>query len=115
MQIGIEDLQNHIPAYLTKPQKEGLVQALNEFPRRIDYYLDRYPNELLQGDGWTGLDVVRFETGDRKSVRGIVLSNSCDVDEGNDRAVPPRLVFAPLIPLARYVESLSRQALRRLQ
>jgi hypothetical protein len=113
MQIRFQDFQDHIPAYLTKPQKEGLVQALNEFPRKIDYYLDRYPTELLQGDGWTGLDIVRLENGDRRSVRGIVLSNSCDVDEGNDRAVPPRLVFAPLIPLGRYVAKLEASGIAK--
>ncbi|MFM0660106.1 hypothetical protein [Paraburkholderia sediminicola] len=111
MQIGLDALQDQIPAYLTKEQKEGLVRALEEFPRKIDYYIDRYQTELLQGDGWNNFDVIRFETGDRKVVHGIVLSNSCDVDQGNDRAVPPRLVFAPLIPLEGYVALLKASAI----
>ena len=105
MEFGIETLQDQIPAYLTQEQKDGLVRALDDFNRsgHVDYFLDRYHTELLQGDGWTALDVIRFDDGQRKGVRGIVLSNSCDVDDGNDRAIPPRLIFAPLVPLDGYV------------
>ncbi|TKC83434.1 hypothetical protein FAZ69_23365 [Trinickia terrae] len=106
MSISFERLEDHIPPYLTKQAKEGLAKALADFPRAIGYYLNRYWDELLQGDGWAGLDVVNLESGDRKKVKGIVLSNSCDIDVGNDRAIPPRLVFAPLVSLDRYVESL---------
>lgn len=109
MDFGLEDIREQIPAYLTRPQQEGLVRALSQFPNRIDYYLDRYPNEMLQGDGWSNLDLMQFETGARKSVKGILLSNSCDIDDGNIRALPARLLFCPLIRLAQY-EALLGQA-----
>ncbi|MGN7985168.1 hypothetical protein [Burkholderia sp. 22313] len=113
MELGIEDLRQQIPPYLTKPQQEGLIKALSQFPNKIDYYLDRYQTDLLQGDGWSSMDLIRFEDGTRKAVRGIVLSNSCDIDDGNERAVPPRLLFAPLVKLSRYVELLQRAGLQK--
>ncbi|RQR81471.1 MULTISPECIES: hypothetical protein [unclassified Burkholderia] len=108
MELGIDELRRQIPPYLTQPQQDGLIQALSQFPNKIDYYLDRYHSDLLQGDGWSSMDVIRFEDGSRKAVRGIVLSNSCDIDDSNERSLPPRLLFAPLIKLARYVDLLER-------
>ncbi len=112
MQFSAEKLKDQIPFYLTKERQEGLMKALEDFPRKIDYYLDDYKDDLLQGDGWTALDVIQFETGDRKNIRGIVLSNSCDISEANERALPPRLVFAPLIRLQRFVEALKVEGLK---
>lgn len=57
---------------------------------------------MLQGDGWRGFQLFMFESGDRRSVRGIVLSNSCDVDPSNPRDVPARVIFAPLVKLSAY-------------
>ena len=57
---------------------------------------------MLQGDGWTGFQLFLFNTGERRSVRGLVLSNSCDVDLANPRTVPSRIIFAPLVKLATY-------------
>lgn len=99
-----EALQVNVPYYLTGPQKEALRQALKDFPRRIDYYLCTPGGDLgiLQGDGWTRLAIVNLFSGARKEVRGIVLSNSCDIDPDNRRDIPPNIVFSPLIRLADY-------------
>jgi len=68
------------------------------------YYLsaaqDSFANERLQGDGWRGLPLFSFASGERKDVRGILLSNTCDVSPENDRTLPPKLVFAPIIRLS---------------
>ena len=53
--------------------------------------------------------MIDFVTGDRKEVSGMILSNSCDVNPDNQRDLPVNVLFAPLIQLNRYVESL-RQA-----
>ena len=57
---------------------------------------------MLQGDLWSKVEIVNYETGARKPVKAIVLSNSCDIDETNRRDLPPLVTVAPLIPLARY-------------
>ncbi len=35
-------------------------------------------------------------------MRGLVLSNSCDVDPENPRDTPTRVIFAPLVKLSAY-------------
>lgn len=105
MQITTESIQDQIPYYLTREDKGNLVKALNSFPR-VDYYLNRYSQDFLQGDGWTSLEVIRFEDGERKFVKGILLSNSCDIDIANKRDLPARIIFSPIIRLSRYKELL---------
>lgn len=107
MQITTESIQDQIPYYLTREDKENLVKALNNFPR-VNYYLNRYPQDFLQGDGWTSLEVIRIEDGERKRVKGILLSNSCDIDITNKRDLPSRIIFSPIIRLSRYKELLMR-------
>lgn len=107
MQITTEAIQNQIPYYLTQKAKENLVKALDGFPRKIDYYINLYPQEILQGDGWTSLELIRFEDGERKWVKGILLSNSCDMDTENQREFAPKITFSPIVNLNRYLELLA--------
>jgi hypothetical protein len=102
--VDPETLQVNVPYYLTGPQKEALRQALKDFPRRIDYYQRTPEGDLgiLQGDGWTKFVIVNFFSGTQKEVRGIILSNSCDIDPNNRRDNPPNIVFAPLVRLVDY-------------
>jgi hypothetical protein len=102
MGITVEDIKEHIPYYLTQEAKEGLVKALKDFPEKMNYYTTKHPNELLQGDGWNSLDIINVETAERKSIKGIILSNSCDIRSENTRDVPARIVFAPILPLSLY-------------
>ena len=50
--------------------------------------------------------MIDFDTGERKEVSGIILSNSCDVAAENQRDLPVNVLFAPLIELNKYVQSL---------
>jgi len=111
MQITTEAIQTQIPYYLTQEAKEGIVKALKSFPRKIDYYINRYPGDLLQGDGWTSLELIRFGDGERKSVKGILISNSCDITPDNKRELPSKINFVPIIKLHRYMELLAAAGL----
>ena len=108
MRITSESIKDQIPSYLSQKDKENLAKALDDFPRRINYYIDLYPNEALQGDGWTSVEIIRFENGDRKMIKAILLSNSCDIDPVNKRDLPIKLTFAPVIKLDRYFEYLTK-------
>ncbi len=97
----------YLPKYLTPKQKEELWAELRAFPSLSSFYLAPDADEhTLQGDGWRGLIVVGFETGERRPVTGLILSNSCDIAPANARALPTNVVFAPLVALDRYVERL---------
>lgn len=115
MQITTDSIKEQIPYYLTQEAKENLVKALDRFPRQIDYYINRYQEEMLQGDGWTSVDIIRFDNGERKLIKAVLLSNSCDIDPENKREFPIKLTFAPIIKLNRYQELLIKARLDEQQ
>lgn len=108
MKLTAEDLSLYMPFYLTAPQREGLSKAIDAFPA-CNYYCSEEHDGLLQGDGWTKLEILRFKDAQRRHLRGILISNSCDIDASNTRRQTPRILFAPLVPLAQYCDMLARQ------
>ena len=108
MNLDAETLIQQIPYYLTAEDQKVLLDELTAISRGgtaeylLSTYRDSFKELMLQGDGWRGFQLFLFETGDRRSVRGIVLSNSCDVDPKNARDVPARVIFAPLVKLAAF-------------
>lgn len=99
----------YLPKYLTPKQQEDLYADLRAFPQFSSFYLAPEADtghDVLQGDGWRGLIVLRFETGERRPITGLVLSNSCDMSPANPRPLPTNVVFAPLVALDRYVDRL---------
>jgi hypothetical protein len=108
MNLDAEALIQQIPYYLTAEDQKVLLDELTVISHggTAEYLLgscrDSFKEVMLQGDGWRGFQLFLFETGDRRSVQGIVLSNSCDVDPENPRDVPARVIFAPLVKLAAF-------------
>ena len=119
MTFDAESLEQQIPHYLTAADKQVLVSELKAISSggTADYFLntlqDSFKADMLQGDGWTGFQLFLFNTGERRSVRGLVLSNSCDVDPANPRIVPSRVIFAPLVKLATYRKLLEVSGIER--
>lgn len=108
MTFDVDSLQEHIPFYLTAEDKRVLLRELEAIASGgsanyfLNSYRDSFASEMLQGDGWQGFQLFLFSSGERRSVRAMVLSNSCDVDPSNRRDVPPWVVFAPLVKLSAY-------------
>lgn len=108
MNFDLEALQRQIPYYLTAEDQQVLVRELNSINSggSPDYLLNEYDDSfgkvMLQGDGWQGFQLFLFDSGGRRSVKGLVLSNSCDVDPDNPRDIPSRVIFAPLVKLSRF-------------
>jgi hypothetical protein len=104
---SFEEFSVFLPRYLNPDQQKHLFDALKQFPGNKDYYLtDAYKEELLQADGWRGFVAINFDSGERRTIAGLVLSNSCDVDLNNARDGDPNIVFAPLIKLAKFRQML---------
>lgn len=111
----IDQIQDHLPKYLTPRQQQELVDQLRNFEDR-NYYTILHDAEMLQGDGWSKIEIVDFASGARDKIKGILLSNSCDIDSSNPRDFPPRIVFAPLISLQGFAELLqTSSSLKREQ
>ena len=107
MTFDAEQLKSQIPFYLTaEPKQEELIRNLEALNRgtKKGYYIanarDVNTDAILQGDGWRGFQFYSFETGKKSEVRGIVLSNSCDISKENERDLAPKIVFAPIIKLS---------------
>ena len=100
MTFDADDFKRHIPYYLAEVDQKSLVAELKAFTvgKTPSYFLSDYYNvfklDLLQEDGWQGFQLFLFDSGERRLVRGVVLSNSCDIDPTNKREVPGRVVFA---------------------
>ena len=85
-----EQARLFLPKYLAPEHQRQLFEELQAFPRNLNYYLspDVVEAEFLQGDGWKGLVAIEFLMAERKAVSGVILSNSCDIDAENQRAMP---------------------------
>lgn len=109
----LESIEKQIPYYLTEDAKKGLTQALNDFPKNTQYYLSKsteLSDTLLQGDLFASLPVQRGS--ETKYIKGIILSNSCDISPENKRELPVNVLFAPLVSLEAYVDRLSEGGLK---
>lgn len=99
----------YLPKYLTPAQQKELWEELRRFPTVRSFYLPTDDDRrVLQGDGWHGLVVINFDSMQRRTVAGLVVSNSCDIAPENQSALATNVVFAPLISLSRYREALEK-------
>jgi len=105
----LDEIKTFFPSYLTHEDKAQLFQELANFPDNFNYYLFKSrPDEFLQGDGWKGFSIVDPDTLSPKIVSGIVLSNSCDIAVENSSDRRRKIVFCPIVSLARYKALLLR-------
>ena len=118
MNFDAESLKQQIPYYLTAEDRKILVDELRTISKggTADYFLspfrDAFEADMLQGDGWRGFQLFNFETGKRRSVQGLVVSNSCDVDPSNARDMPARVIFAPLVKFADFERVLRESSIK---
>lgn len=111
--MRIEDLDLYLPKYLSDLAEKSLLESLKSFPSNMDqrFYTDYLKNEpaIFQGDGLKNLLVVELPSTDIKKVKGIVLSNTCDIDPTNKRNYPSQIVYAPIINYDSYKNNLIRR------
>lgn len=109
------ELKIYLPKFLSAESFNLLLNGLKDFPENIDsrMYTTFLKGEknIFQGDCLDGLHIVNIETLQKKNVRGIILSNTCDIDPANQRLLPASIVFAPLIGLSPYIDILKKGGL----
>jgi hypothetical protein len=105
--MDADDFRRQIPEYLTDSKKDKLTQELLAFNSSSSpLYTTHFEHDLLQGDVWSGFEILDFESGARRWIRGIVLSNSCDVSDDNLRHLPASLIIAPILKMSRLADRL---------
>ena len=97
--MDLQLIKDQIPYYLTQQAAEGLIRELENYSEKTDFYTSRFPDDFLQGDGWKGFQVFDFHLNQGRLVRGIVISNSCDIDPANPRDIPSKVSFVPIFKL----------------
>lgn len=119
MNFDPETLKGQIPQYLSADDKRVLLNELSAISQGGDAeyilssYRDEFENQMLQGDGWSGFVLFSYDTGERRSVPGIVLSNTCDLDPDNPRDLPTKVVFAPIARLTKFIGFLEASGIDR--
>lgn len=108
--LSLEEIKIYLPKYLSPESEQNLFDQLKQFPENIDNRL--YTNYLLepqviyQGDGIEGLLVVNLPDTEVRQAPAMIFSNTCAVDERNNRPFPSSLIYAPIFNLEKYEKGL---------
>ena len=103
--MNLDDIQIYLPKYLSLESSKELFEGLKDFPENIDSRLyTTYLNDeiIYQGDGLRKMLAINLPDISLKSVDGMVLSNTCDIEQSNKRPFPSQIVYSPIINLERY-------------
>ena len=105
--MDLDSLQSQVPVYLTDPQKAKLAKELASY--EDGNYFSEKPTELyLQGDIWEGFSIASTKTGEIKKIVGLTISNSCDISLENERYIPSKIAFCPIMKLQSLIDLLER-------
>ncbi|MDP3914275.1 MAG: hypothetical protein Q8R96_11125 [Bacteroidota bacterium] len=103
--MNLDDIQIYLPKYLSSESSKELFEGLKDFPDNLDsrLYTTYLKDEIIyQGDGLRKMLAVNLPDVNLKSVDGMVLSNTCDIEQSNKRPFPSQIVYSPIINLERY-------------
>ena len=106
-----DEIRIYLPKYLSAENYDILIKELEDFPNNIDsrMFTSIAEDDLLcQGDVIKDLPYAEIDHLDKGVVNKdcIVLSNTCDIDPHNHRQFQSRIMYAPLIELAKYKQVL---------
>ncbi len=110
--MNIGELKIYLPKYLSSESEKELYQSLRDFPDNIDQriytsFLEEEPI-IFQGDGLNDMLAIDLPNSELKTVPGIVLSNTCDIDQSNKRNFPAQIMYAPIVDFQKYSELLEK-------
>jgi len=113
MGLNVEELKTLLPYYLTEDKKSWIARELKAFPEKFNYYTSQNSEEFLQGDGGTQVEIFRFDNGNRRSINGMLISNSCDISKDNERVIPSKAIFASLVSVDSYEKLLQKSGMEK--
>lgn len=111
----IDDIKLCLPKYLSAESYNQLIKdVLSNGERPGCYYLQtRFPLcTILQGDGLRKMPYIYVDKQrkiSQKDINCMVFSNTCDIDQNNDRRkYSPQIMYAPITNLKKYEDGLIR-------
>ncbi|MFL1707054.1 hypothetical protein ACHJH3_08630 [Campylobacter sp. MOP7] len=102
-----EDIKKYLPQYLSDGAKGALVRSLGEYPNNLnsifmeDAYYNTHKDKILQADVFECKNIY-----ENINAKIMVISNSCDNSEENQRFIPINISYIPLIDLGKLKEKL---------
>lgn len=96
-----------MPSSLRPTEQAQLFQELIDLPSRGRWYETLDDSEPCQGDGWEKVDFVDLAVLERRQIRVVIVSNTCDTAPENKRLVPINFSLCPLVRLSRFVNLLN--------
>jgi hypothetical protein len=103
----MENFGVFLPRYLSEASANVLLQDLLKFPSEFDSRIFSFTaaassDLIYQGDGFDKLDFVFLPKTEKLSCKGLILSNTCDMDLTNEKAVSRLIIYSPIFSLARF-------------
>lgn len=106
----LDDVKIYLPKYLSEEQQAKLFDELSAFPENVDgrFYTSFLKDEeiLFQGDGFKEVSYPDYENQKFRTVKGFLVSNTCDSNLGNTRMFTPYISVAPIFSLQKWQDVL---------
>lgn len=108
MEFDIESFKIYLPSYLSEDSVRALFKSISDFIEKAEsngYYTSHLKDEkiIFQGDCLKAMPIINLPNKTIKDLPVIVLSNTCDMDLGNDRVFGSQIVYAPIMQLSKYI------------
>ncbi len=102
-----DDIKLYLPKYLSPESQENLIRELKQFPKNIDerlfYNNQKIDDKIYQGDCIDNLLIFNLPNPKFVKSKGVVISNTCDIDFDNDRKyISPNICYTPIVNLEKY-------------
>lgn len=111
----VDDIRLYLPQYLSSSDQNKLIDRLLEFAKNgttnsvYSTSVLQMPNNLLQGDGIEDVPYVILPNLSTKNMPVLLLSNTCDMSLDNQRMYSSRIMYAPILSLKKFEESLKKK------
>ncbi len=102
--IDLDDIRLYLPKYVSPETEKKLLEDLSDFPSNIDdrMYTNLENKIIFQGDCIKDLLIINLPDTKIKKSNSIIISNTCDVDDKNERKFSSNIIYTPLIKLEKY-------------
>jgi hypothetical protein len=103
-----EEIKKYLPQYLSRTEQKALFKELESFPDNMSriYTTRNLEDIFFQGDGVRDMMCVNFPRTEIHVAPVMIMSNTCDIDGGNIRSIPVAVVYAPILNLEKYKNTL---------
>lgn len=112
--MKLEEIEKYLPKYLSPENQKELYEQLKSFPDNISkiYGSDfTFDMGILQSDIVGNIPFYNLPDTSYKTTKVMVISNSCDIDPSNDRPIPPKISYIPLISLEKFIQLLKSKSI----